>query len=252
MCAALLTLRSVSLSFWRGGGREVVVLDGVSMELHPHDFACVVGERTAGKTTLLQVAAGLRAPDAGQVRYAGSDLAVLGDRARSRLRRDEIACVWNRVLPTTLAGTVLDHVGLPLVSAGIPRTERRRAAAEMLERVGCAGCADACLDDLSDAERTRVALAQAAVRRPRLLLLDEIADTLDLIERNTVLGLLQRFAQDGAAILLTAADAHGAAGSNRLFSLSDGRLVGGEGPTPGEVIAFPHPAPLGDRRDRSS
>jgi ABC-type multidrug transport system ATPase subunit len=74
------------------------------------------------------------------------------------------------------------------------------------------------------------------VRRPRLLILDEITDTLDLIERNTVLGVLKRFAQDGAAILLTAADAHGAAGSNRLFSLSDGRLVGAGDPVCAEVI----------------
>lgn len=250
MSGPLLSLTSVRTSFWRGS-REVVVLDDASLSLHPHDFACVVGERSAGKTTLLEVAAGLRRPDAGHVHFAGNNLATLSDRARGRLRRSEIACVWNRAMPTTHAGNVLDHVALPLVSAGIGRAERRRAAAETLERVGGSDYAEAHLDDLSDAERARIALAQAGVRRPRLLVLDEITDTLDLIERNTVLGILQGFAHDGAAILLTAADAHGAAGSNRLFSLSDGRLIGSADPEPGAIIEFPRPAPRDGKRDHS-
>lgn len=250
MSPPLLSLESVRTAFWRGA-REVVVLDGASLALHPSDFACVVAERSAGKTTLLQIAAGLRRPDAGSVRYAGSDLAALGDRVRGRLRRSEIACVWSRTPPAPYAGTVLDHVGLPLVSAGIRGRERRRAAAEMLERVGAADHAGARVDDLSDAERARVALAQAGVRRPRLLLLDEITDTLDLVERNTVLGIIQGLAHDGAAILLTAADAHGAAGANRLFSLADGRLVGGAEPEPADVIAFPGSAPRDGRRGQS-
>jgi ABC-type lipoprotein export system ATPase subunit len=241
MSAPLLSLDGVRVSFWRGV-REVVVLDGASLSLRAHDFACVVGERSAGKTTLLEIAAGLREPDAGRVVYAGEEMASLGERARGRLRRSEIACVWNRAMPTIHACSVLDHVALPLVGAGVGRTARRRAAAEMLERVGAGDHVHARVDGLSDAEGARVALAQAAVRRPRLLILDEIADTLDLIERNTVLGVLQGFAQEGVAILLTAADAHGAVGANRLFSLSDGRLVGGEEPVPGTVIAFPRPA----------
>lgn len=242
MSDALLELSAVRVSY-RRGMREIVVLDGASLTLRAHDFACVVGDRSAGKTTLLEVASGLRSPDAGHVRYAGIDVATMSDRVRGRLRRSEIACVWNRVTPTTHAGNVLDHVALPLVSAGVGRTERRRAAGEMLERVGVVDHADAVLDALSDAERARVALAQAAVRRPRLMILDEVTDTLDLIERNTVLGILQGFSNDGMAVLLTAADVHGAAGANRLFSLSDGRLVGDADPEPAVVLEFPAPKP---------
>lgn len=242
MSPPLLSLVDVRQSFWRGV-REVVVLEGASLAVHPHDFVCVVGERSAGKTTLLEVAAGLRKPEAGRVLYAGQDLAAMKDRARGRLRRTEIACVWNRTVPALRASNVVDHVALPLVSAGIQRDARRRAASEMLERVGAADYAQARLGELSDAEKVRVSLAQAVVRRPRLLVLDEITDTLDMIERNAVLGALQSFARDGVAILLTAASAHGAAGSNRLFFLRDGSLVGGTDRDPGEVIEFPRPAP---------
>lgn len=243
MSTALLSFVAVRKSFWRGV-REVVVLDDASLSLYPGDFACVVGERAAGKTTLLEIAAGLRAPDAGHVFYRERDMAALGDRALTRLRRSEIACVWNRATPTIHAASVLDHVALPLVSAGIGRTARRHAAADVLERVGAGEYAHAGLDGLSDAERARVALAQAAVRRPRLLILDEITDTLDLLERNTLLGALQSFAHDdGCAILLSAADGHGAAGSNKLYSLSDGRLVGGSEPSLGDVVQLRPPAP---------
>ena len=218
---------------YRRGLREIVVLDDVSLDLRAHDFACLLGERSTGKTTLLEIAAGLRPPDSGQVRYGGRDLVTLGERARGHLRRSEIACVWNRRVPAIDAVAVLDHVALPLISGGVGRRERRRAAAEMLERVGAADYAQVPVEALSDGERTRVALAQACVRRPRLLIADEIADTLNLIERNAFLGLLQEFACDGVAILLSAADAHGAAGCNRLISLSGGRLVEPDVPSGG-------------------
>lgn len=224
---------------YRRGQREIVVLDDVSFALRAFDFACLLGERSSGKTTLLEIAAGLRPPDFGQVRYGGRDLATLGERARGHLRRSEIACVWNRKLPAIHAVTVLDHVALPLVSSGIGRRQRRTAAAEMLERVGALDYAQVAVDALSDGESTRVALAQACVRRPRLLIADELTDTLDMAERNEVLGVLQGFARDGVAILLSAASAHGAAGCNRLLSLSGGRLIEPDAAPPGDVIAFP-------------
>jgi ABC-type hemin transport system ATPase subunit len=87
----------------------------------------------------------------------------------------------------------------------------------------------------------RVALAQACVRSPRVLIADELTDTLDLIERNSVLALLQGFAREGVGVLMTATDAHGAVGCTRLLSLSGGRLI--EVPVPG---AEPAPADPGE------
>lgn len=244
--AALLSLIGVTKRYSRGV-REVAVLNDVSLDLHSGDFACVLGGRSDGKTTLLEIASGYRSPDSGQVLFAGKDLGNASDRARTRLYRSDIACVWNRSVPVVLGEKVLDHVGFPLRSTGASLKDSRRAAARMIERVGASGYADAAVPDLSEGERTRVAIAQACVRSPRLLIADELTDTLDLLERTSVLGLLQGFSRDGVGVLMTATDPHGAVGTTRLLSLSGGRLVEADArrldapapADPGDVLPFP-------------
>jgi ABC-type lipoprotein export system ATPase subunit len=226
--AALLSLIGVTKRYARGV-REVEVLRDVSLELGSGDFACVLGGRGDGKTTLLEIASGYQPPDHGEVLFQGKDLGRASARVRSRLLRSEIACVWNRSVPV-LMDDVVNHVALPLTSNGASVKEARRVAAAMVERVGAREYADARVAELSEGQRMRVALAQACVRSPRLLIADELTDTLDMVERMAVLRLLQGFASEGVGILMTAADAHGAVGCNRLLSLSGGRLIEAEAP----------------------
>lgn len=242
----LLSLVGVSKRYWRGV-REIAVLRDVSFELRRGDFACVMGGAETGKTTLLEVASGMARPDGGHVIFDGRDIAAMNEAQLVQLRRFDIACVWNQSMPTVVSESVIQHVALPLWSAGVGVRRARREAAKMIERVGAADYADAPVPSLSTAQRTRVALAQACVRQPKLLVADELTDTLNLIERNALLGLLQSFVQDGITVLMTAADGHGAVGANRLFLLSDGQLqeprqvVEGTQPAPpaGDVVPFP-------------
>lgn len=239
---SLLSLIGVTKRYTRGV-REVTVLDDVSLELEPGDFACVIGGRGEGKTTLLEIAAAYRRPDSGTVLFGGRDISRPSDALRTQLHRSDIGCVMNRSVPPVFGETVLRHVALPLMSAGCGVKESQRAASAMVERVGARDYIDTPVSDLADWERARVALAQACVRRPRLLIADELTDTLDLIERSKLLALLQGFAKEGVGILITAGDAHGAVGCSRLLALSGGQLF------EPEVAEAERPSPADDPGD---
>lgn len=214
---ALLSLSGVSKSHWRGS-RPIPVLQDVSFALQAGDFAAILGDRRMGKTTLLRIAAGIDAPDEGEVAFDGRRLRDMSDAKRAELWRSELACVWNGA--AWPARKVLDTVTVPLLGSGITRRDARRRASEELSRWDIGDAVGAMLHELSDAELLRVAFAEALVRRPRVLLADDPTETLNLMERNHVLANLQRVVrEERIAVLMSATDASGAAGINRLLVL---------------------------------
>jgi ABC-type lipoprotein export system ATPase subunit len=233
----LLALAGVSKRYARGY-REVEALAEVDLDVEPGDFVAIWGGSRSGKTTLLRVAAGIETPDAGSVVFDGSDLAARSRRGRASLLLTDIGCVW-QTGRITRGLSVLDHVALPRFKAH-SHARARREAHEVLERVGVAQCANARWHELSDGERTRVALAHALIRRPRLLLADEPTANLNIIEREQVLGVLRSVAEEaGVAIVMTAPDAPNLLQSHRLMSLDGGRLIKPRSEQRGALIDFP-------------
>lgn len=155
----------------RVGRHRETVLNDVSLELWPGEIVAILGPRRSGKTTLLRVAAGIEAPAAGSVRLDGEALGALRGSARTRrLRAVGYAPKEWRV---ARGKPVLDHVALPLLADGRPLLTALAQAHEALERVGAPHCAGAHVEELAPADGPRVALAQALVREPRVLLVDE-------------------------------------------------------------------------------
>ncbi len=234
---ALLALAGVTKRFARGY-REVEALAGIDLDVEPGDFVAIWGGSRSGKTTLLRVAAGIEAPDAGSVTFDGHDLAATSRRSRARLLLTNIGCVW-QTGRITRGLSVLDHVALPRFKER-SHAQARREAHEMLERVGTPQAATARWHELTDGERTRVALAHALIRRPRLLLADEPTANLNMIEREQVLGVLRSVADEaGVAIVMTAPDAPNLLQSHRLMSLDGGRLIKPRSEQRGTLIDFP-------------
>jgi ABC-type lipoprotein export system ATPase subunit len=232
----LLALERVSKSHWRGR-HEIVVLDEVSLEVDPGEVVAIFGQRAAGKTTLLRIAAGIETPDAGSVRFAGRELGA------GRLRRlngihPRIGWV-GRQGPFASGMRMLDHVALPLLRA-VAADEAERRATRALKRVGAGELASARWHELSDAERTLVTIAHAIVREPALLLADDPTSGLGVEERETVLALLRSIAEErGMAVLATIPEIPDALRSHRVMSLGDGELIQATRRGIGEVIAFP-------------
>jgi putative ABC transport system ATP-binding protein len=233
----LLSLDRVTKRFWRGY-RQIVALQDVSLEVEAGDFVALWGAGYSGKTTLLRVAAGIERPDEGAVLFDGRDLSSVSRRERARLLRETIGCVWGTV-HATRGLSVIDHVALPLLDRDGHAAASRRAF-ELLERVGARDCARTQWRELSDGDRTRVAIAHALVRRPRLLLADEPTAKLGMVEREQVLSILRGLADEArVAILMSAPDAPDMLQSHRMLSLDAGRLISPRSEPHGKLIDFP-------------
>jgi putative ABC transport system ATP-binding protein len=167
------------------GGRTV--LANLSHRFAPGEFVAVMGESGVGKSTLLNLIAGLDTPDAGQVVVDGVPMSSLDDDAATKLRRSRMGFIFQafHVLPHL---TLEQNVALPLLLNGAPDAGRARA---MLEAVGLHGRGADFPRQLSGGELQRVAIARALVHRPALLLADEPTGNLDPETAGGILQLLR-------------------------------------------------------------
>ena len=229
---SLLVLKEVSKRYGEGA-RERLVLRGVSLELAAGELAVVWGLRRSGRSTLLRVAAGIEAPDAGVVRFEGRDLAHDGERV---LGAGIGYC--QRTSRPAEGQTVLDEVMIALLARGVSRAAARTRARVALERTGSEACAQMRLGELDCGEAIRVALARTLALGPRLLVIDEPLKGVDLLERDGFLLLLRSLAADGIAVLASVGESTGLSGADRTFALGDGELRAGPTPELAPVLAL--------------
>jgi putative ABC transport system ATP-binding protein len=201
---------------------ERVVLNRVSLEVAAGEYVAIVGDSGIGKSTLLNVIAGLEPVDAGEVFFQGKNLTALDDDALARLRRDHFGFVFQafHVLPHL---TVEENVALPLLLRGITSKGKAR---EMIAAVGLKGREASPPRELSGGELQRVAIARALVGEPALVLADEPTGNLDPVNARQVLSLFgQAVRTRGAAAILATHSVEAAAGCDRRYRLSPEGLI---------------------------
>jgi putative ABC transport system ATP-binding protein len=197
---AVLRLENLSKRY----GERAPLFEGLQLALMPGEYLAIMGESGVGKSTLLNVLAGLEAPSSGRIWLDGEELGPLSDDARTLERRRNIGFVFQafHVLPYL---SVAQNVALPLELLAVAAAERTRRTAEMLRAVGLEAAAQRYPRELSGGEVQRVAIARALVHRPRLVLADEPTGNLDPRTAGQILAVLrdQIKAGAGAGILIT-------------------------------------------------
>jgi putative ABC transport system ATP-binding protein len=206
-------------------GIEVQALQGLDLLVSEGELTAIVGASGSGKSTLMNILAGLDTPTAGSVRVGGQDLASMTARERLTYRRDTVGFIWQQtsrnLLPYLTAG---QNVQMPMRFGAVPRRQRASRAAELLEVLGVAHCADRTPEQMSGGEQQRTALATALANQPTLLLADEPTGELDSVTARDVFGALQTTNTElGVTVLVVTHDPAVSSQVRRIIAIRDGR-----------------------------
>jgi putative ABC transport system ATP-binding protein len=209
----------------------VAALDDVSLAIGEGRFVAVIGASGSGKSTLLNLLGGLDTPSAGTIEVDGALISAMDREALARYRRHGAGMIFQsfNLVPSR---TALENVELPLVFSGVEKKERRRRAAELLDKVGLSHRAGHRPSELSGGEQQRVAVARALANGPRLLLADEPTGNLDSRTSREIVGLLAELnrLRNLTVVMVTHEEGLVREFAHDVVRLSDGRVVDAENP----------------------
>jgi ABC-type lipoprotein export system ATPase subunit len=235
-----LSVVGLGVDFSRGGQRTGS-LEDVSFEVGAGEVVAITGGRLSGKTTLLEVVAGLKGPYRGSVLLDGRELTALSEQVRTPLQGHDI--LWIDREGPNLDLEVSRFIGWTLAIHG--RRDAERIAARALERVGAQGCMGRRWKELSNWQRLLVSLARAFAGSPRVVIIDDLLDALGSRGTEEASDLLRSLVAESVprcAVLMSASDMESAVFADRVWSLTRKgtlKLLSGRPSGDGDVIPFP-------------
>lgn len=207
------------------GEEEVRALDGVNLTLEAGELAAVVGPSGSGKSTLLALLGGLDTPTSGSIKVDGNELSCMTPDRLADYRRTSVGFIFQDFF---LLGhlTALENVETPLKLSGMPRSERKTRAKELIERVGLSARGEHRPQQLSGGERQRVAIARALANRPKLLLADEPTGNLDTKTGHAITDMIVKLnSEQGITMLVVTHNLEVAAQAKQQLRMVDGRFT---------------------------
>lgn len=211
------------------------VLKGVTLDILPGEFACIVGRSGSGKSTLLNILSTLLRPDSGSVVYNGTDLGKATAKEINRIRQNDFSLIFQsfHLFPYL---TVLENVLLPYLSgvAPVSKTAKHKAL-EIIERVGLKGKETRLPGKLSGGEQQRVSIARALVKRPNILFADEPTGSLDIQTGKAIIELLKELNSENLTVVMVTHALEYTKYANRVIEMKDGLICGKQGEFAGAV-----------------
>ena len=210
------------------GDSHIHALDGVSLTVSPGEFVCISGRSGSGKSTMLNMLAGLEKPTSGEIVILDKHIENMSESARIRFRRQYIGFVFQsyNLMPQY---TAVENVELPLMLRGVGRKERRRQALAVMEQVGIVSHAEHKPSELSGGQQQRVGIARALITKPPIIFADELTGNLDTKTSAEIMDLLTGlFRESGTTFMLVSHDPDMSQYTDRTIHLLDGKIISEE------------------------
>lgn len=210
------------------GDSHIHALDGVSLTVSPGEFVCISGRSGSGKSTMLNMLAGLEKPTSGEIVILDKHIENMSESARIRFRRQYIGFVFQsyNLMPQY---TAVENVELPLMLRGMGQKERRKQALAVMEQVGIVSHAEHKPSELSGGQQQRVGIARALITKPPIVFADELTGNLDTKTSAEIMDLLTGlFRESGTTFMLVSHDPDMSQYTDRTIHLLDGKIISEE------------------------
>jgi len=218
----IITIEHIA-KIYQVGSEEVHALRDVSLKINQNEYLAIMGPSGSGKSTLMNMLGCLDTPTNGLYLFKDKNVSLMNDNDLANIRNKEIGFVFQtfNLLPRSDS---LHNVELPLIYAGIPKSERRERAAEALENVGLGDRMHHKPNELSGGQRQRVAIARALVNNPSLLLADEPTGNLDSKISEEIMKLFADIHRKGNTLVMVTHENDIAQHAHRIIHLKDGEV----------------------------
>lgn len=210
---------------FRVGNTKVRALNGVDLTIYRGEFCAIVGTSGSGKSTMLNMLAGLEKPTKGEVIVGGEHLENMNENQLVRFRREKVGFIFQSF---NLLGTMnaIENVALPLTFRGVDKKTREAKAVEMLKLVGLPKHMKHRPNEMSGGQQQRVGVARALVLDPEIIFADEPTGNLDSHTSADVLKLMRKVVQEkNQTLVMVTHDNHLAGFADRIFHIIDGKIV---------------------------
>ena len=210
---------------FRVGNEKVRALNGVDLTIYKGEFCAIVGTSGSGKSTMLNMLAGLEKPTKGEVIVAGEHLEKMNENQLVKFRREHVGFIFQSF---NLLGTMnaIENVALPLTFRGVDKKIRVAKAVEMLKLVGLPKHMKHRPNEMSGGQQQRVGVARALVLDPEIIFADEPTGNLDSKTSAEVLGLMRKVVTEkNQTMVMVTHDNHLAGFADRIFHIIDGKIV---------------------------
>lgn len=219
----LIEFRDLS-KIYQMGETEVRAVDGMSMQIMPGEFVAIVGQSGSGKSTCMNIIGCLDVPTSGNYFLGGQDVGELDDDELAEIRNKMVGFIFQQynLLPKL---SVLGNVELPLLYAGLSKSERVEQATKVIAKVGLSDKINNLPSQLSGGQQQRVSVARALAGNPSVILADEPTGALDSKTGKEVLDLLTKLHSEGNTVVLITHDNDIAGQAQRIIRLEDGHII---------------------------